>query len=162
MENLSSESDSEDSFNVACKNWDRITDAAKKTGYRKGIEDGTDSVFQEGFDKGYKEGFQTAFLLGKFKSLLNVVPPNVERPQNIKEILDKTRRGACYLCMTASHEEEKSFSQIDNEQQLHSIRILQTLHEYFQPYAKPLNFNDLNEFQIQSQIPKITKSESDD
>lgn len=155
MENVWSEFDSEDSLHLAYKNWDRITDAAKKTGYREGIEDGTNSVFQEGFDKGYEEGFQTAFLLGKFKSLLNSIPSNIEHPQDIKEILDKTRRGACRLCATASQDsstEEKSFSEITNEQRAHSMQVLDTLHEYFQPYSKPLNFNNLD------QVPKVMSS----
>lgn len=151
MENSLNESDTEDSLNIATKNWDRIISTAKKDGYREGVEDGSNSVFQNGFDSGYKEGFQTAFILGKFKSLLNAIPKDVEHPQNIKEIFDKTRRGACHICVAELHNvnnTQKSFDEIINEQRSYSVKVLQTSYEYFQPYVKQLNISEFDILKI--------------
>lgn len=158
MESCLNESDVEDFSNLASKEWNRIIEAAKKHGYREGVEDGADSVFQEGFDKGYKEAFETAFLLGKFKSLLNAMPRDIEHPQNIKKILDKTRRGACRVCATESQDTsdvEKSFTEIVNEQRLHSVSVLQTLYEYFQSHAEHANITESDMLKIQNHIAKL-------
>jgi hypothetical protein len=48
-------------------------------GYREGINDGRDSVFQQSFDKGYEDGFRIGFLLGKSQK-------------------EKASRGDCGLC----------------------------------------------------------------
>lgn len=106
------------------------------------MDDGSNFVFQESFDNGYKEGFQTAFILGKFKSLLNSTPKDVEYPQNIKEILDKTRRGTCHMCAVKIQNTNKSFNEIFDEQRSYSVQVLQMLYEYFQPYVEQLNINE--------------------
>ncbi|XP_076765642.1 uncharacterized protein LOC143432697 [Xylocopa sonorina] len=157
MDNSLDELDDEDSLNLASKEWNQITDTAKKGGYREGVIDGANSVFQEGFDIGYKEGFRTAFMLGKFKSLLNTASQDVKHPQNIKEILNKTRRGICHICMTESESGnniEKPFSEIINEQKTHSINVLETLHQYFQPYVKQINIDELDKLKIESHPSK--------
>ncbi|OAD56917.1 hypothetical protein WN48_02442 [Eufriesea mexicana] len=150
MDSTSDELDINDSLNIATQEWNRITDAAKKIGYREGVEDGSNSVFQEGFNIGYREGFQTAFILGKFKSLLNTIPQDVSHPQNITENLDKTKRGACHLCITDTNNAQKIFSKIINEQRLYSGRVLQTLYQYFQPYVKQLNISESDILKIQN------------
>ncbi|KAK1118360.1 hypothetical protein K0M31_015062 [Melipona bicolor] len=156
MDNSSNESDIEDSLNIAAKDWDRIIDSAKKGGYRKGVDDGSNFVFQESFDNGYKKGFQTAFILGKFKSLLNSVPKDVEYPQNIKEILNKTRRGACHMCAAEQdiNSTNKSFDEILDEQRSYSVQVLQTLYEYFQPYVKQLNISESDILKMQN-VPDL-------
>ena len=116
------------------------------------MDDGSNFVFQESFDNGYKEGFQTAFMLGKFKSLLNSTPRDVEYPQNVKEILDKTRRGACHMCAAKLQDinsTNKSFDEILDEQRSYSVQVLQMLYEYFQPYAKQLNISESDILKIQ-------------
>lgn len=123
-----------------------------KDGYREGIEDGSNSVFQESFNNGYKEGFQIAFILGKFKSLLNIISRDVEHPQNINEILDKIKRGICHICVTEFQNinDQKIFSEIINEQRSYSLKVLQTLYQYFQPYVKQLNINESDILKIQN------------
>ncbi|GAB1863565.1 hypothetical protein CAJAP_04644 [Camponotus japonicus] len=129
----------DDSLNIASKCWERITDAAIKTGYREGIQDGTDSVLQEGFDLGYKDGFETAFKLGKYKSLATILAPTLKHPTDIATILDKTRRGACWICIMESQNkignihENVQFSEILNNQRIHSAAVISRLHEYFEP-----------------------------
>ena len=121
------------------------------------MDDGSNFVFQENFDNGYKEGFQTAFILGKFKSLLNSVPKDVEYPQNIKEILDKTKRGACHICAAEFQDIDntnKSFDEILDEQRSYSVQVLQTLYKYFQPYVKQLNISELDTLKMQD-VPDL-------
>ncbi|KZC06177.1 hypothetical protein WN55_10086 [Dufourea novaeangliae] len=145
MDESASTPEVEESLHVAAKNFVRIINAAKKGGYREGVENGSDSVFQEGFDRGFEEGFKHGFVLGKFKSLLSVMPQNTEHPQDIKEILDKTRRGICYICskepLIMNHEIQKPYVEIIDEQKRYSTKVMQRLHQYFQPYLKDLNFD---------------------
>lgn len=118
------------------------------------MENGSNDVFQEGFDKGYEEGFKTAFILGKFKSLINAMPQNTEHPQHIREVLDKTRRGACCICVTESQSADESIqkplSQIVNEQRAHSAERIQALRQYFRSYVKELNIDQSNVLGIRS------------
>ncbi|XP_053985987.1 uncharacterized protein LOC128880202 [Hylaeus volcanicus] len=154
MDKFSNTSQIEESLDIATKDWNRITSAAKKAGYREGIENGADSVFQEGFDKGYEEAFKTAFILGKFKSLLNT--QDTEYPSSINKILDKTRRGACYICEMESQNKnddtQKPFPQIINEQRTHSMKVIETLCQYFQPHMKELNITESDILGILNQI----------
>ncbi|CAL7949628.1 unnamed protein product [Xylocopa violacea] len=162
MDNVLNELDGEDSLDLASKEWNHVMDTAKKSGYREGVIDGENSVFQEGFDIGYKEGFQTAFLLGKFKSLLNTISQDEKHPQNIKEILNKTRKGICHICMTESesvNNKQKSFSEIINEQRTHSINVLDTLYQYFQPYVKQINIEELDKLKTESHFSKGLKDD---
>lgn len=116
------------------------------------MDDGSNFVFQENFDNGYKEGFHTAFILGKFKSLLNSTPRDVEYPQNIKEILDKTRRGACHMCaaeLQDINDTNKRFDEILDQQRSYSVQVLQMLYEYFQSYVKQLNISESDILKMQ-------------
>ncbi|XP_043254841.1 uncharacterized protein LOC122398748 [Colletes gigas] len=159
MDEFSNTSRIEESLNIAGKDWNRIRSAAEKGGYREGIDNGSESVFQEGFDIGYEEAFKTAFVLGKFKSLLNAVPHNMKHPQNISEILDKTRRGACHICemefQNKNDDTQKQFSDIINDQRAHSIKVIETLYGYFQPYIRDLNINESNILEIPNQVPQL-------
>ncbi|KOC64718.1 hypothetical protein WH47_00221 [Habropoda laboriosa] len=158
MESHLNGSDSEDSLNIAAKDWNRITDVAKKNGYREGVQDGSDFAFQDGFDAGYLGAFHAAFILGKFKSLLNSMPQDIEHPSNVNEILKATRRGACYMCITDSqgtNNIQKSSSQIIKEQKTYSMNVLKTLFKYFQPYIEQLNISDTDILQIQNYVPEV-------
>ncbi|XP_011167796.1 uncharacterized protein LOC105201470 isoform X2 [Solenopsis invicta] len=132
----------DDSLHIASKCWERVMDAAVKTGYREGIQDGEDSVLQEGFDIGYKDGFETAFALGRYKGLTVAAMPTLEHPPDVSATLDKTRRGACWICnmesqnKTSSPHENTPFSEILNEQRVHSTEVISKLHEYFKPILK--------------------------
>lgn len=127
----------DDSLHIASKCWERVMDAAIKTGYREGIQAGADSVLQEGFDIGYKDGFKTAFTLGKYKSLAISLSSTVKHPEDITAILDKTRRGACWICSMESQNktwnENIQFSEILNKQRAHSAAVINRLNEYFEP-----------------------------
>lgn len=50
-----------------------------QSGYKEGITDGRNSIFQDSFDRGYEDGFKIGFLLGK-----------AETP--------KSSRGNCAIC----------------------------------------------------------------
>ncbi|XP_050455720.1 uncharacterized protein LOC126853734 [Cataglyphis hispanica] len=137
--NDSYSTEDDDSLYIASKCWERIMDGAVKTGYREGIQDGTDSVLQEGFDIGYKDGFETAFKLGKCKSLATILSPTLKHPADVATVLDKTRRGACWICSVESQNETCNtyeniqFSEILNNQRIHSKTVINRLHEYFEP-----------------------------
>lgn len=136
----------DESLDIATKDWDRVINTAKKVGYKEGIESGSDSVFQEGFNKGYEEGFKIAFNLGKLKSLLRIVAEDTEHPQDIKEILEKTRRGACHICSMVSqnpnYETDEPFTQVIDEQRKHSRKIMQRLCQHFHLNAKDFDINE--------------------
>lgn len=147
MDNLEdnvSVSSEEDVLDIAQKDWSRVINAASKAGYRDGIEDGSESVFQEGFDKGYEDAFKTAFVLGKFKSLLNVT--DEKHPSEIKQILDKTRRGACNICKLESQQQKEDvdkmpFSEIVTQQKMYSEEVIKKLHEHFKHIIERLSMN---------------------
>ncbi|XP_078034607.1 uncharacterized protein LOC144468775 [Augochlora pura] len=162
MDGFSNTPETEESLDIAAKDWNRVINAAKKIGYKEGIEIGSDAVFQEGFDKGYEEGFKSAFNLGKFKSLLNTVSQDVKYPEDIKEILDKTRRGACHICFMESQNPnygtQKLFAHVINEQREHSAKIMQRLCQYFHLRVKDLNINESSVFQGQNCVSNLTES----
>ncbi|XP_033328195.2 uncharacterized protein LOC117221384 [Megalopta genalis] len=162
MDEFSNTPETEESLDIAAKDWDRVINAAKKIGYKEGVENGSDAVFQEGFDKGYEEGFKSAFNLGKFKSLLNTVTQDIKYPQDVKEILDKTRRGACHICLMESqnpnYETEKLFSQVIDEQREHSTKIMQRLCQYFHLNVKDLNINESTILEGQNCVSNLTES----
>lgn len=137
-------SSEEDALDIAKKDWSRVISAANKAGYRDGIEDGSESVFQEGFDRGYEDGFKTAFVLGKFKSLMNA--SDEKHSVDIKQILDKTRRGACNICkLETQHQKEDidkmTLSEIIGKQNIHSAEIIEKLRIHFQPIIEQFNIN---------------------
>lgn len=138
-------SEPDDALDVATKNWNRIVETATKTGYREGREDGSESIYQQGFDKGYEEAFKTAFALGKFKSLMLSMPPDTKYPPDVREILNLTRRGACYICKVKNEEniefEEESMSEILHSQRQHSVKIIERLRQYFGPVTQILKFD---------------------
>lgn len=112
-------------------------------GYREGIDEGSESVYQDGFDKGYEEGFPIAFALGKFKGLSTLLPNNVQHPSKIKQILEKTRRGECYVCSLESDPKKvmspgtkEEFQSILCKQVEHSEETIETLKKYFQTVFK--------------------------
>ncbi|XP_076656602.1 uncharacterized protein LOC143361242 [Halictus rubicundus] len=162
MDEFSNTPETEESLDIATKDWNRVINTAKKVGYKEGIESGSDSVFQEGFDKGYEEGFKTAFNLGKLKSLLNTIAQDTEHPQDIKEILDKTRRGACHTCSMVSknpnYETDKPFSEVIDEQRQHSTKIIQRLCQHFHLNEKDFNIDKSNEFETQDRVSNLAES----
>ncbi|KYN19522.1 PREDICTED: uncharacterized protein LOC108761459 [Trachymyrmex cornetzi] len=132
----------DDSLYVASKCWKRLVDAAIKTGYREGIQDGADSVLQEGFDIGYKDGFETAFTLGRYKGLAVASTLTLEHPTDVAAVLKRARRGACWICevesrnKTSNLHEKAPFSEVLNEQREHSAETINRLHEYLEPILK--------------------------
>jgi len=99
-------------------------------------------VLQEGFDIGYKDGFETAFTLGRYKGLIAASTFMLEHPADVVAVLDKTRRGACWICdvesrnKTSNPHENALFSEVLNEQRVHSTNVISKLHEYFEPILK--------------------------
>jgi len=98
-------------------------------------------VLQEGFDIGFKDGFETAFVLGKYKSLITTLSPS-KHPADIAAILEKTRRGACNICSAESVRNPNihiSFSEILKDQRAHSTKVINRLHEHFEPILNNSN-----------------------
>lgn len=91
---------------------------------------------------GYKDGFETAFMLGRYKGLAAFSSSMSEHPVDVITALDKTRRGACWICnvesrnKTSSPKENASFSEVLNEQRAHSTEVINRLHEYLEPVLK--------------------------
>nr|XP_012228952.1 PREDICTED: yae1 domain-containing protein 1 [Linepithema humile] len=132
----------DESLQIASKCWERVMNAASKTGYREGVQDGADSVLQEGFDIGFKDGFETAFTLGKYKSLAATLSSTSKHPTDIAAILEKTRRGACHICSAESQNpniHDMPFSEILKDQKTHSTKVINRLHEYFEPILNNSN-----------------------
>lgn len=48
---------------VQCVN--DVTNYKFQSGYREGITDGRNSIYQQSFDSGYEDGFRIGFALGK-------------------------------------------------------------------------------------------------
>lgn len=88
---------------------------------------------------GYKDGFETAFVLGKCKSLVNVISPTMKHPTDVTAVLDKTRRGACEICnvelqnKNIQNYEHIPFSEVLNDQKTYSAKVIKTLYEYIEP-----------------------------
>ncbi|XP_047360482.1 uncharacterized protein LOC124953317 [Vespa velutina] len=125
----------EDLF-IGYKNWDRLITAASTIGYKEGIEDGQESVFQEGFDMGYKDAFNTAFMLGKYKGLISSMQQNMELSSVVKDILHETKKGICYICNEESQNkdvngqiEDMPFIDIIEKQKTYSKNVIKTLHK---------------------------------
>jgi len=86
---------------------------------------------------GYKDGFETAFVLGRCKGLLAVISPTLKHSADVTAVLDKTRRGACWICSVKSKQneiepnyEQIPFSEILNNQKTYSVDVIKRLHEY--------------------------------
>ena len=116
-----------------------------QNGYREGIEEGSQAVFQEDFDKGYEDGFKAAFEFGKYKGLAAAFSKDYKHPNHITEILDKTRRGACHICISESeNNKEPNTSTLSPVKVLanhrkHVAETLRILHEYFEPFMRGHN-----------------------
>ncbi|KAL2738393.1 yae1 domain-containing protein 1 [Vespula maculifrons] len=125
----------EDLF-IGYKNWNRLITAASTIGYKEGIEDGEESVFQEGFDMGYKDAFNIAFMLGKYKGLISSTQQNVELSSFVKNILHETKKGICYICNEESQSkdineqtEDIPFIDLVEKQKTYSKNVIKTLHK---------------------------------
>lgn len=98
-------------------------------------------MLQEGFDIGFKDGFETAFILGKYKSLTATLSPSIHHA-DIAAILEKTRRGACHICSAesqGSNVHDMPFSDILKDQKTHSTKVINRLNEYFEPILNNSN-----------------------
>lgn len=99
-------------------------------------------MLQEGFDVGYKDGFETAFTLGRYKGLTAASTSMSEHPVDVAAVLNKTRRGACWICdvesrnKTFNPHEIAPFFEVLNEQRIHSAEVISRLHEYLEPVLK--------------------------
>lgn len=85
--------------------------------------------------------------MGKCKSLATILSPTLQHPHpaDIVTVLDKTRRGACWICIMESQDktsnihENIQFSEILNNQKIHSAAVINRLHEYFEPILNKLD-----------------------
>ncbi|KAB0798307.1 hypothetical protein PPYR_09300 [Photinus pyralis] len=74
------------------QSWNKFANVAKLAGYREGVSDGKEQVFQKSFDEGYQDGFQIGFNLGKYKGAINGTSVGGD------ESLTETRKGLCIIC----------------------------------------------------------------
>lgn len=76
--------------------------------------------------------------MGRYKSLATLAS-TLKYPADIATVLDKTRRGACWICLmesqnkTCNVHENIQFSEMLNNQRIHSAAVISRLHEYFEP-----------------------------
>lgn len=71
-----------------------------QTGYKEGVYDGRQSVFQSGFDIGMAEGFRNAFTIGKHQGLATayIQIDNQKQFEVLDLMLAKPTRGQCLIC----------------------------------------------------------------
>jgi len=99
-------------------------------------------VLQNGFDMGYKDGFEIAFMLGRYKGLLAAMSPTLKHSADVTAVLDKTRRGACWICNVESQNEitpsyeQIPFSEILNNQKVYSAEVTKGLREYTESFLE--------------------------
>lgn len=58
---------------ISDADFNKLSSALTKAGYKDGIAEGRDAVFQSGFDTGYSDGFRTAFEIGKWSAMRGLV-----------------------------------------------------------------------------------------
>ncbi|KAF7990843.1 hypothetical protein HCN44_000648 [Aphidius gifuensis] len=140
----------DESLELGSKSWNRIFTAAIKTGYREGVEEGSSTVLQSDFDIGYVDGFKIAFILGKYKAIANLYLKDTQHPQEIIDILNTTKRGACYICKLEQNSENLDPQAIELHKE-HTTKILNKLYDYFLPLLKNKNI-DLAKMNIEKNI----------
>ncbi|XP_008550535.1 uncharacterized protein LOC103573285 [Microplitis demolitor] len=134
----------DESLEIASKTWSRITETANTTGFREGIDAGSELVLQEDFDRGYTDGFKTAYVLGKYKGLASSLFKDIKHPKEINDILEKTRRGACYICEAQYSGVIKDQEVILTKHEEHTLKTCEILRSYFEPLLKNLGI-DIND-----------------
>lgn len=82
-----------------------------QSGYKEGIYDGRQSVFQKGFDIGFEQAFSNAYTIGRYQGQLKAVqqlPQDTIRSEPIEKclencdhdlLLNKPTRGHCQVCI---------------------------------------------------------------
>lgn len=91
---------------------------------------------------GYKDGFETAFALGRYKSLSISLASSIKHPVDIVATLDQARRGACWICKKLqTHEicKDIPFSEVLNNQKMHSAEVIGRLNDYYKSVLKESN-----------------------
>ncbi|XP_034941395.1 protein YAE1 homolog [Chelonus insularis] len=129
--------DGDEALQIGERTWNRAVKAAEKEGFREGVEEGADQVLQKDFDEGYEDGFRIAFILGHYKGLAAFLFKNIDHPKEINDILEITRRGACYICEVESKQENKDDDEtILHNHREHTLKICKKLKAYFDPLLK--------------------------
>ncbi|XP_015120984.1 uncharacterized protein LOC107043846 isoform X2 [Diachasma alloeum] len=121
----------DEALELGSRTWNRVMESASKTGYRDGIDDGSQEVLQSDFDVGYEDGFKTSFILGKYKALAALNPQT--KPPEIERILEATRRGACHICELESSGEINQLQSPEGikNHKAHVTKVIDKLNEYF-------------------------------
>ncbi|XP_063977556.1 uncharacterized protein LOC135162722 [Diachasmimorpha longicaudata] len=129
----------DEAIELGSKTWDRVIESASKTGYREGIDEGSQQVLQADFDVGYEDGFKTSFILGKYKALAALNPQ--KNPPEIERILEATRRGECHICRLESSGEINQLESAEaiKQHKGHVIGVIKKLNDYFAPLLEEKN-----------------------
>lgn len=104
--------------------WNKFVNTATNAGYREGMFDGKEQVFQKGFDEGYIEGFKLGIALGKYRGVIS----GDSLPDD--ENLAHTRRGLCEICKN-NNLLESSIEDVKHMQRQISNNILSNLHKKY-------------------------------
>lgn len=78
-------------------------------------------------------------MLGKYKSLSITLASSIKHPVDIAITLDKTKLGACWICMksqTSNTCGDIPFSEVLSNQRTYSMEVINKLYEYFHPVLK--------------------------
>lgn len=103
-----------------------------QTGYKEGVFDGRQRVFQEGFDIGMAEGFRNAFNIGRHQGLAlgyNQIE-NHTQSEVPDLLLAKPTRGQCLIC----NDKElinKTIPEIIKAQTKHSENVSEALQKKY-------------------------------
>lgn len=108
-----------------------------QTGYKEGVFEGRQSVFQSGFDIGMAEGFRNAFTIGKHQGFVTAY--NQIKQQNQSEVLDlmlaKPTRGQCLICSDKQLINE-TIPDIIKAQTNHSTNVSDALQKKYAPIGE--------------------------
>lgn len=106
-----------------------------QTGYKEGVFDGRQSVFQIGFDIGMAEGFRNAFIIGKHQGL-STSYNQIENQNKVPDVmLAKPTRGQCLIC-SDKQLINKTIPEIIEAQTKHSKSVFNALQKKYAPVTE--------------------------
>ncbi|GAB0092831.1 hypothetical protein DMENIID0001_078680 [Sergentomyia squamirostris] len=125
----------DDDIQVSEQNFTKLTDIHHKSGFKDGISDGREQKYQEGFDGGFRDGFHHAFLVGKYKAMLDVKQQKTEndpKDSNSDLLLKNPNLGHCQICLDPTLI-EKDLSDLIGITKSHTEKIHSKIEEKYKP-----------------------------
>lgn len=108
-----------------------------QTGYKEGIFDGRQSVFQNGFDIGMAEGLTNAFTIGRHQGLATAYKQieNQKQSEVPDLLLAKPTHGQCLICSDKQLINE-TIPDIIKAQTKHAANVSEALQKKYAPITE--------------------------